>query len=260
VFEARGEGEGQSPAVATPGLETLAPIPVSLAGKRLITVAELEAFLQSPALPAFAWQFDAEDGSDRDAWLTPRDRLDSVGTPAEARSDRVLRDVLARWDYAVADGWRGLLAPDAGEVAGWLARFAASDVRRTLAAAARLQRDLEFVLPWPCPDREGEAVCLRGMLDVVWEDAAGGRHLLLFGTGAARQGDSDQALAGRKPGLLLGAHAVRQRWGGWPRTATYFCLPSGQSLSLTSRQMQQRQVLAAINRALSDLARRTLPD
>jgi ATP-dependent helicase/nuclease subunit A len=248
-----GEGVARpSPGVATPGLENQAPIPVALKGKRVITVAELEEHLRPTVTTDFTWQFDTEDGSDRSTWLAPRDRFDSVAEPEEARIDRVIRDVLARWDFTNTGGWRALLPPDAGEVAGWLERFAASDVRRTLAAAERLQRDVEFVLGWPCPDQDGETVCLRGMLDLLWEDAAGGRHLLLFGTRPDRQ-------AGRKPGLVLGAHAVRQQWGGWPKTATYFCLPSGQSVCLTSRQMQQRQVLAAVNRALSDLARRTLP-
>jgi hypothetical protein len=97
------------------------------------------------------------------------------------------------------------------------------------------------------------------VLDLLWEDTGGGWHLLLFGTRPVPTGDAEQPLAGRKPGLLLGAHAVRQQWG-WPKTATYYCLASGQSLCLTSRQMQQRQVLVAINRALSDLAQRTLKD
>jgi ATP-dependent helicase/nuclease subunit A len=254
-----GEGVGQGPGVATPGLENQAPVAISLKGKRLITVAELEEYLHPTATTDFTWQFDAEDGSDRSTWLAPRERFDSAGGPEEARTDRVLRDVLARWDFACADGWRALLPPDAGETARWLERFASSETRRTLAAALRLRRDVEFVLRWPCPDQDGEAVCLRGMLDLLWEDAAGGRHLLLFGTRPVRRGEEENALAGRKPGLLLAAHAVRQQWGGWPKTAAFFYLPSGQNLSLTSRQMQQRQMLAAVSRALSDLARRTLP-
>jgi ATP-dependent helicase/nuclease subunit A len=242
-----------------------APVPISLKGKRIVTIAELEQCLQSPAtaeqLPAaFAWQFDTEDGSDRGTWLAPRDCFDSVSDPDEARIARVVQSVLARWDFISPEGWRTLLAHETGEVAPWLERFAASELRRDLAAAARLHRDVEFILPWPSPDREGETVYLRGMLDVLWEDAAGEWHLLLFGTRPVRPGEGDKALAARKPGLLLAAHAVRQRWGGWPKTATYSCLPSGQSLRLTSRQMQQRQVLAAVNRALSDLARRTLRD
>jgi ATP-dependent helicase/nuclease subunit A len=233
----------------------IAPVAVSLRGKRIITIAELEQCLHTPTAAVLGWQFDTEDGSDGSTWLTPRQRMDSVNDPQQAELDHLLRAVLARWDFATADGWRAFLV-QGGTAAPWMERFATSEVRHALASAVRLHREVEFLLRWPCSSQEEEPICLRGVLDILWEDRDGGRHLLFFGT----QAEDETALQQHKPGLLVGAHAVRQQWGGWPKTATYFCLASGQTVRLTSRQMQQRQVLAAIDRVLNDLARRTLRD
>ncbi len=71
--------------------------------------------------------------------------------------ERVARAVLSRWDFADADGWQHLLADAlAGEPAArakdsatvvrrWLERFAASPLRRALATADELHRDVEFI-------------------------------------------------------------------------------------------------------------------
>src|SRR5262249_42407896 len=53
------------------------PVPPGRAGQQLFGVGELEALLErgNEEPGAFAWQFDAEDGSDRNAWPTRRERL-----------------------------------------------------------------------------------------------------------------------------------------------------------------------------------------
>jgi len=118
----------------------VAPIPLRLRGKRLITVAELEHYLrnQADATPFrlkstdFARQFDAEDGSDRSEWLHPSLALRASN------------------------------------------RFAASDISSQFADARTRHCDVEYLLDW-----QGE-VTVRGMIDHLWQDAEGGWHLLLF--------------------------------------------------------------------------------
>jgi hypothetical protein len=253
-------------------------VPVRLRGKRVFTVAELEAHWRrragfplgrAEALRAqdFAVQFDAEDGSDRSAWPGPRDDIAPLDDPQLAERDRLLRAILRGWDYRDANGWRPLLADAAGsesaeqvqEAEALLARFAASEVCRQLAKARAIQHDVEFLAALPGTGEGPDGRLLRGILDCLWEDDNGGRHLLAFATEPVPPAERGAFVESRKWGLALAAWAVRQQFKALPRSVTLYTFDDGAAIRWTSRQLQAGKALAELDAVLSDLARQVLP-
>src|SRR5262249_12528878 len=139
---------------------------------------------------------DAEDGSDRTAWVQPRERLLGGDSSEAAPRDGLIRAVLEKWDFQDAMGWRPLLeqilaGPAAAGITAvlrddleWvLERFAQSEICRQLASARACRRDVEFVLSAATgeEDTAGDAM-LRGVMDCVWQDSQGDWHLLALDT------------------------------------------------------------------------------
>jgi ATP-dependent helicase/nuclease subunit A len=247
----------------------VSPVPVSLRGKRVFRLAELEPFLRPGAAPPAPWpedmayQFDAEDGSDRHDWARRRDFL-SPRPEEDGLRGRILRAVLARWDFRRPDGWQALLADEyraLGEEASeeWLrtlnrplARFAESPLRSRLAAAAECHREVEFLtdgLP------EGAApVGLHGLVDCLWREGTDDWHLLTWVTARAGTDAADPSWGGRKPGLLLTAWAVHQCLGVWPRSSTLYWLERGDALVCRGQELRRCHPLKAAVRRFLEVA------
>jgi ATP-dependent helicase/nuclease subunit A len=173
------------------------------------------------------FQWGAEDGSDRGAWLPPRAQI--VPAPA-GLWDRILREVLDRWDFREPDGWRALLPqvmqnqphPEPKELVATLARglerFAQSEVFRQLTAAATCHRDLEFV-----PAGPGASPVVRAVIDCVWQDPAGAWHVLAYAPTGPAGADGERAWAD----LELAAEALAARYGRRPATLNRFHFEDG---------------------------------
>jgi ATP-dependent helicase/nuclease subunit A len=264
----RSAGNGKAPAA-------VAPVPVRLCGKRMFTVAGLQAYRRRRlAFPLggaeplragdFAVQFGAEDGSDRSNWPRPRDDIDSLNNPQFANRDGLLRAILGRWDYRDEDGWRALLEEVAGsespvrirEAETLLARFAGSAVCRQMATARAIQHDVEFVAALAEP----EGWMVRGLLDCLWQDGGGGRHLLAFATEPVPPAERQDYIKTRKWGLTLAAWAVRQQFKAALKSVTLYTFDDGDAIRWTSRQLPARKVLTEVAALLSDLARQVLPE
>jgi ATP-dependent helicase/nuclease subunit A len=225
------------------------------AAPRIITVAELQALLSEGQPPRSPWQWDAEDGSDRATWQRPAERLEIAATV----TDRVVRGVLAQWDFRDADGWRPMLAraiaalarPEVvreimPEMEQTLACFAASETRRQLAEAKVCHREVEFLLP--LENCESPAA-IRGLIDCVWQDEQGDWHLLMYATEAIS--DSGRRQEDRRmAGQILGALAARQQFGAWPKTVNRYDLKEGQVVRLSGSRLPHRKTLAEARAAL----------
>jgi ATP-dependent helicase/nuclease subunit A len=274
VEESKGVPADAQPAADGDLPTAVAAMPLRLRGKCVFTVAELEAqwrqragfALGSPASLCardFAVQFDTEDGSDRSAWPHLREELAPVGDPQFAGRERLIRDVLERWDCRDGDGWRPLLSKVAGDVPnrqvqdaeGLLARFADTEVRRQLATARVRQHDVEFLAALPGGER-----LLRGILDCLWEDETGGQHLLAFALEPIPSTEQPLHLESWKWGLTLGAWAVQQQYKTLPRTVTLYRAEDGRVVRWTTRQLQVRKVLAELEALLSALVRQPLSE
>jgi ATP-dependent helicase/nuclease subunit A len=254
----------------------VAPVPVRLAKKRIFTVRELESYWESVAVTStspdtfgsrdFCCQFNAEDGSDRRAWMAPSERVGGLPVLPE---ESILRQVLEQWDYPDEVGWGGpldaLLKAEPGfdghsaqrqELAAILTRFAESETRRHLAAARICYRNLEFLVDWRNPG----SPLLRGLIDCLWQDAKGAWHLLAFTSRRVPADLEEGCWQRRKPGLVLGAWAIERQFGTRPRSITLYGLHEGTAKTFNSRSFQQRKVLAAVDAALMAIAGQLLKD
>jgi ATP-dependent helicase/nuclease subunit A len=251
-----------------PAPSGVAPVPVRLRGKRVFTVGEMERCREhttlddGPLTPAdIAPQHDAEDGSDRHTWPTPREYLTPPSGTATADAERFFRDVVARWDFRQADDWQRLLheelpardgiAPGGGEVESILRQFARSDLRRQLADARACYREAEFLTGWP-----GEDVGLHGLLDCLWEDAGGSWHLLAYAWSAA----GDATWGGHKPRLVLAAWALHRLHDAWPASINLYCLETGKSRTATGQGLRSARAVAEARSVLREVVRQNVLD
>lgn len=248
--------------VPLPTADTAAPAPIPLrrSGQRVFTVAELEALLAAAegrtteVLPgAFAWQFDAEDGSDRNHWPSRRERLE----PSAAS----LRDVvLERWDFRDPAGWRAALRQGAGRsdrdvtvLERALEQFAASPAFARVTASAVCHREQPFLLEWPGKETlEGARPLVQGMIDCLWQDDRRGWHLLCL-TLETLPATAKHAFEMR-PGLIFWGQAVHQWFGTWPKELTVYSLHDGATLEAGGSQLRPARLLERFRKALIRLS------
>lgn len=201
----------------------------------MISLPALEAMERGEEGVHLTPQFDTEDDSELARWRSPRERVGPV-----ALAERTLWEVLERWDFHDRDGWVHRLgdaleeAPDGAvgdELRPKLARLADSPLRSSLAAAAEIHRNVEFladlesVLP--------ESFKLRGMIDLLVRDRSGYR-VVAIDRGVAHE---DDPWRGRRPGLLIQAWVASKQFGAWPATIELFDLATGQHLQLDPRRL-----------------------
>jgi hypothetical protein len=248
----------------------VAPVPARLTGEEIFTVGQLENYLErrrGASAPGplvlqpedVAVQFQTEDGSERTAWMRPHDRVMGGDGSDALVSERILRQVLERWDFQDAGAWRSLLrqaleseprppnsskAPAAWERA--LARFAASATCRRLASATVCYRELEFLATL-------DRFRVRGAIDCLWQDDEGDWHLLAYATkrvpAAKRAADWRQ----RAPGLALAAQTVQRVHGAWPKSVTLFYFAHGVAARRPGSWLRRPGILNRAAEALREL-------
>jgi ATP-dependent exoDNAse (exonuclease V) beta subunit len=229
---------------------------------RILLVGEVEALLRGATPLAHASGWDAEDGSDRSCWEPPRERVERFADSGLALRDRVIRAVMASWDFRHPEAWRLLLAqgidvlptPQAAQdaladLAEVLHRFAKAPVLRQLSRVAVCHRDWEYLLPLPpAPGLFAlpGPLFVRGVLDCLWQDEEGAWHLLLYDT--ARGDSSGQGWETR---LAFGVLAVREQFGRVPKTARSYRWEEGKVVSLRGGERRAEEILSALARALA---------
>jgi ATP-dependent helicase/nuclease subunit A len=245
----------------------VAPLPLYLGDVRVVPVSALEgpaqptdSLINWPA-PRFARQFDAEDGSDRSHWATPRQRLGPSGSDESDSCHGVVRAALDLWDLSDPEGWREALASlgargvgDLRQAEAMLHRFAESPVFRELQSARWRLRDVDYLLQLPHDD----ALCatsggghlhrpaLHGHIDWLWQDARAGWHVLLFS-----ETRLEQAGHGPPAGVVLAAEAVKGQLGIGPKSATVYRLADGAALRWTRAQLEQSNPREVIRVAMA---------
>jgi ATP-dependent helicase/nuclease subunit A len=218
---------------------TVAPVSAHLSGKRLFTVAEVEDWRAKrvPRPEDVAPQFDTEDGSDRRDWHRPRDDLRRAAATDRERS---IRAVLDRWDFREPQS------------EGTLGTFLTSEVRAELARARQCHRDVEFLLD------VAEGAVIRGVIDCLWQDEEGCRHLLAFAFAAPPKGRRSKS-KNWPLGIVLAAVALQRQSGAWPRTATVYNFATGTIVRSDGGALPHEEALAAVAAAVNGLRRQTLP-
>ncbi len=156
------------------------------------TVPELFDKGVSPVSEPDDFQWDAEDGDDRNYWLFPLERQENIRLgPVE----RAALSVLAKWDIHGSTNWRDLLASETvriapvlsnsqqKEVIEMLPRFANSAVCRKMDQVKEIIRNIHFQIA-VCGSQntlfEDAPKIIRGVIDYLWQDNQGEWHLLKF--------------------------------------------------------------------------------
>jgi hypothetical protein len=197
----------------------LLPTVISLPALEAIARGEVDV----PLIP----QFDTEDDSDLDRWRTPRERVGPVATP-----ERILWEILERWDFRDPGDWVHLLAdtlfeiPDRAveeELQQQLTRLAQSPLRTSLAAATEIDLNVEFLADIATIHAFPEPFKLRGVIDLLVRDDSG-RRIVAIDRGIAHE---DDPWRGRQPGLLIQAWVASKQFGEWPVTIELFDLSTG---------------------------------
>jgi hypothetical protein len=230
------------------------PIPVRPAGRVVLPVAAVEEYVHrassertlfdAPPVPVLVEeQFDAEDGSDRSAWVRPQDRLGPPGEP-ESMRERLLWTVLDTWDLRQVEGWKPLLEQALRQIEGgkeqrqlqaelepMLDGLARAELFDSLRAASVCHRNVEYTLEWPVdePSFTSQRPLLAGVTDCVWQVAQEGWEVLLFTTGRPPSARKKDPWHGRKLSVLACFRAMHELLGDWPKAVILYSFAEGKA-------------------------------
>ena len=162
-----------------------------------------------------------------------RNAVDAVAGPptffvGAALRDRAIRAVLASWDFRDPEGWQAVLGgshrDDLGEV---FRAFAGTRVFRQLGKARECRRDVEYLLPLAA-----SPLVVRGVIDCLWQDDAGGWHVLDYDTSAGSEPGRRKRTQTVRIRLVLAALAAEALVGVVPgiKFGLAFCEASGKCL------------------------------
>lgn len=192
----------------------------------------------------------------------PQDEL-SAGPPAlDPRGlGTLVHEVLAEIDFSKPGDIPGLVRrhaprhlPEAedrpDEPAEMLRRFVASPRAAEIAAAAKVYRELEFLLAWPPGSRDPEARYLQGFIDCLYRDAAGGWHLLDYKTNRVTAADVQAAAAEYEMQMLVYALAVERILAAAPVELALCFLRPGLEHRFSWDEDARRRVVRLVDRAL----------
>ena len=233
---------------------------VSHASERLVPVPQLVDFLQAAEpseIPELALRIgrDTEElpplsvsrleSIDANLRGVAHARQDHAHDPADALLDldqatalgTLVHAVLERVDFTSPTGWLPLLdetiacsrndlnSETTAAAREMLSRLLASPIVAEISAAKSLHREVEFALRWPAASAGGPSVLIRGVIDMLYEDAAGGWHILDYKTNNF-PANADEALLLTPYELQLGiyAHAVGNWLGEPPRELSLIAL------------------------------------
>jgi hypothetical protein len=206
------------PLAAVDRKATAAPsskVPVAPPLPRIITMSELQYRLDGLSVqPEEVVAWDVEDESDLHEWRPSRQRVDPTHLDAEAQE------------------WI------AGEIA-------------KLAPAGVCQRDVEFLLPLPDDAAGAARVVVQGIVDLMWQDAAGAWHLAWFHPKRLSRGTPTRDWQRRLAATTLAALAVKQQHGRFPRTLSRHHRVEAAVIQRSGSRLPVAAVMEEIRKALA---------
>jgi len=185
---------------------------------------------------------------------------------ADAGSDAtelgvLTHEVLARIDFAqpgdIEQKCRHELARrfssatvEPATASGLINRFLRSRRADALRNAAKVHRELEFLLRWP-PDRAGEGPLIQGFIDCLYQDTARDWHVLDYKTNRVTADGVPRLAAQYELQMMLYALAVEQVMGVAPASLVLCFLQPGVEHVVPWNAAARAHVLAQVNRALA---------
>jgi ATP-dependent helicase/nuclease subunit A len=214
---------GKVKAAAAP--KAVPPIAVSADEIVTFSVSRIGGQLKRDSGPA------TEDTDGTSKGVDPR----RLGTLVHAIIER-LDPTADNWDEPI-NRWADALAPQelrreidrgAKEAKRLVKRFVTTPEWAAMRAAPRLEREVEFLLPWPMPDGSPTAV-IRGYLDALYQDAGGAWHLVDFKTNATAAAGVPILAEHYSLQMAVYAHAIEAATGQQPASLTLVFLAAGVS-------------------------------
>jgi ATP-dependent helicase/nuclease subunit A len=137
-----------------------------------------------------------------------------------------------------------------------LGRFLASPRWADVAAAAEVHAELEFLLAWPPSAANGEAASgesavLRGFIDCLYCDAAGGWHLLDYKTNRVTPDGVARVAAEYEMQMLVYALAVEKILGAGPAEVVLHFLRIGREHTFRWDEAARRRAVALVEQAIT---------
>lgn len=226
---------------------SVAAIPVDLAGRRRFSFSRLSGAIvidepdETP--PTIAETIVAHDA--RAVGLLAHAVLEQLDFTTGESPDALV-DLYAPQFFAEG-------AAEIETVRTMLRRFRESAVARELAAAARMFRELPFQLRWPLHAPPDEALTIDGVIDCLYQDAAGDWRLVDFKTNQVTA-EGVPALARKyEAQMFLYQEAIREALGVAPASATLCFLVPGMAHSLVWGEEQRELLAQSIDAAIAKL-------
>lgn len=231
--------EAVEAAPTTPLPSTMAAIPIDYAARRRISVSEIREFDAALACRVPLALDTAGDAAVNDEMLDDED--DDWAPSGQSESQQlgnIVHAVLEQVDFRRPDNATDLLNrvcaaiprkidDETRQAAGkCIADFLASPLAAELAGAERFEREIEFVLPWPAPQRSSARTgpvptrMITGKLDCLARLSGVGWVILDYKTGRIPPGKTPRdVVAEYEMQLAIYALAVRNLSGDWPARA-----------------------------------------
>lgn len=242
---------GKVKAAAAP--KAVSPVAVSADEIVTFSVSRIGGQLKRDSAPAIENTDGASKGVD------PR----RLGTLVHAIIER-LDPTASNWDDAI-NRWADVLAPQelrreidrgAKEAKRLVKRFVTMPEWAAMRAAPRLEREVEFLLPWPMPDGSPTAV-IRGYLDALYQDASVGWHLVDFKTNATAAAGVPILVEHYSLQMAVYAHAIEAATGKRPASLTLVFLAAGVSHVVPWDDMAHAESARTISEAIASARQST---
>jgi ATP-dependent helicase/nuclease subunit A len=237
------------------GAAAKAVAPVAISTDEIITfsVSRIGGQLKRDSAPA------ADDTDGVSKGVDPR----RLGTLVHAIIER-LDPAADNWDEPI-NRWADALAPQelrreiakgAKEVKRLVKRFVTTPEWAAMRAAPRLEREVEFLLPWPMPDGSPTAV-IRGYLDALYQDASGAWHLVDYKTNATAAAGVPILAEHYELQMAVYAHAIEAATGKRPASLTLIFLAAGVSHVVPWDDVAHAESIRTISEAIASARQST---
>lgn len=250
----------------------VAPIPIDRTAQNQFSFSRLTGRLIRVSDSSLASTYDVPPGaSAADDRPTQNDsasamRVRKTGfdtTRSEARSlGTLVHDVLSRIDFAnptdIAE-WCEHLAPlhvlsmtdqacrSAREM---IEQFVAGPRGRQLAEAKVIHREVEFLLPWPLDKSSTDGRYIQGVIDCIYQDAAGNWHILDFKTNDIKKSEITREAQQYELQLLVYALAVERSLGKPPMELALCFLRPAQEFLVPWTTQSRNSAIAQLNQSI----------
>ena len=132
-----------------------------------------------------------------------------------------------------------------------LTNFFKTPRARAIRDAAVVHQELEFLLGWPVGTTAAEGPYLHGFIDCLYQDAAGGWHIVDFKTNVIESGTLARAMAVYEPQLLIYRLATERALGAPIAETSLHFVRNREEHAYVWTKKREQEMMGQIDRALA---------